>query len=424
MNTLEELKAGSLLGCTRLQLVAELTELPKEIYTLADTLENLDLSNNQLSDLPDDFYKLKNLKRLFLSFNQFKHIPDVLRQCPNLIMVAFKGNQITEFKAHCLPTQIEWLILTDNQIPALPDTFGEYSKLKKLALAGNQLTHLPASMANCKELELIRLSANKLTQVEDWLLALPKLAWLAFSGNDLNRSTSLHCEQFSKIALDEIEVKKQIGQGASGVIHLANWHQRPVALKLFKGEITSDGYPLDELNCCLKASEHPNLIKALGYVEEKSQLGLVMELISKEFTNLGLPPSLATCTRDTFEDNCQFAPEMVLKIVKQMASTLAHLHQKQVSHGDIYAHNSMINSHGELLFGDFGAATDLSILPPNQQLLLEGIEVRALGYFIDDLLTVVSEENDITKMLTDIAQECLAFNSDKRPRFSELVSRL
>ena len=424
MNTLEELKAGSLQGCTRLQLVAELTELPKEIYTLADTLEILDLSNNQLSDLPDDFYKLKNLKRLFLSFNQFKHIPDVLRQCLNLIMVAFKGNQITEFKAHCLPTQIEWLILTDNQIPALPDSFGEYSKLKKLALAGNQLTHLPASMANCNELELIRLSANKLTKLEDWLLALPKLAWLAFSGNDLNRSTSLHCEQFSKITLDEIEVKKQIGQGASGVIHLANWHQRPVALKLFKGEITSDGYPLDELNCCLKASEHPNLIKALGYVDEESQLGLVMELISKEFTNLGLPPSLASCTRDTFEDNCQYAPEMVLKIVKQMTSTLAHLHQKQVSHGDIYAHNSMINSQGELLFGDFGAATDLSMLTPDQQQRLESIEVRALGYFIDDLLTVVTEQNDITKMLSDIAQECLVLNSDKRPRLSELVSRL
>ena len=107
-----------------------------------------------------------------------------------------------------------------------------------------------------------------------------------------------------------------------------------------------------------------------------------------------------------------------------MASTLAHLHQKQVSHGDIYAHNSMINSHGELLFGDFGAATDLSMLTPVQQQLLEGIEVRALGYFIDDLLTVVSEENDITNMLTDIAQECLVLNSDKRHRFSELVSRL
>jgi len=424
LNTLEELKAGSLLGCTRLQLVTELTELPKEIYTLADTLEILDLSNNQLSDLPDDFYKLKNLKRLFLSFNQFKHIPDVLRQCPNLIMVAFKSNQITEFKAHCLPTKIEWLILTDNQIPALPDTFGEYSQLKKLALAGNQLTHLPASMANCKELELIRLSANKLTKVEDWLLALPKLAWLAFSGNDLNRSTSLHCELFSQIALDEIDVKKQIGQGASGVIHFANWHQRPVALKLFKGEITSDGYPLDELNCCLQASEHPNLIKALGYVDEESQLGLVMELINKEFTNLGLPPSLASCTRDTFEDNCQYTPEMVLKIVQQMTSTLAHLHKKQVSHGDIYAHNSMINSQGDLLFGDFGAATDLSMLMPTQQKLLEGIEVRALGYFIDDLLTVVSEQNNITKMLADIAQECLVLNSEKRPRFSELLARL
>ncbi len=339
-------------------------------------------------------------------------------------MVAFKGNQITEFKAHCLPTKIEWLILTDNQIPALPDTFGEYSKLKKLALAGNQLTHLPGSMANCKELELIRLSANKLIKVEDWLLALPKLAWLAFSGNDFNRSTSLHCEQFSKIALNEIIIKNQIGQGASGVIHLASWHQQPVALKLFKGKITSDGYPLDELNCCLQAGEHPNLIKAFGYVNEDSQLGLVMELINKEFTNLSLPPSLVSCTRDTFEDSCQYTPELVLKIVTQIANTLAHLHQKQVSHGDVYAHNSMINAQGKLLFGDFGAATDLSMLTPYQKQLLEGIEVRALGYFIDDLLTVVTEQNDITTMLADVAQECLALNSEKRPCFSELVSRL
>ena len=307
MNTLEELKAGSLQGCTRLQLVAELTEFPKEIYTLADTLETLDLSNNQLSDLPDDFYKLKNLKRLFLSFNQFKHIPDVLRQCPNLIMVAFKGNQITEFKAHCLPTKIEWLILTDNQIPALPDTFGEYSKLKKLSLAGNQLTDLPASMANCKELELIRLSANKLTKVEDWLLALPKLAWLAFSGNDLNRSTSLHCEQFSKITLDEIEVKKQIGQGASGVIHFANWHQRPVALKLFKGEITSDGYPHDELEACLQTGYHGNLVKSIAQVDEDDYLALVMELIPSSYYNLGLPPTLESCTRDTFNEGFELS---------------------------------------------------------------------------------------------------------------------
>ncbi|WP_199524842.1 leucine-rich repeat-containing protein kinase family protein [Pseudoalteromonas sp. bablab_jr011] len=424
LNTLEELKSGALQGCTRLQLVEALTDFPKEIYTLANTLEILDLSNNQLSNLPDDFHTLKNLKRLFLSFNQFKHIPKVLKQCPNLIMVAFKGNQICEFAEHSLPRNIEWLILTDNQIKALPESFGEYSKLKKLALAGNQLTALPESMSACHELELVRLSANRLSHIDNWLLELPKLAWLAFSGNDFNRSDSLESEQFSEIGLDELDVKQQIGQGASGFIHLAHWQQRPIALKLFKGNITSDGYPLDELNCCLQANEHPNLIKALGYINEPSQLGLVMELIGEGFRNLGLPPSFDTCTRDTFENGCQYSPEFVLKVVKQMSSTLAHLHKNHVSHGDIYAHNSMINDNADLLFGDFGAATDLSQLVPYQQQCMHGIEIRALGYFIEDLLTVVSNENAITEQLAAIATDCLRAEAIQRPSFSEVLNRL
>ena len=412
MNTLEELKAGSLQGCTRLQLVAELTEFPKEIYTLADTLEILDLSNNQLSDLPDDFYKLKNLKRLFLSFNQFKHIPDVLRQCPNLIMVAFKGNQITEFKAHCLPTKIEWLILTDNQIPALPDTFGEYSKLKKLALAGNQLTHLPASMANCNELELIRLSANKLTKVEDWLLALPKLAWLAFSGNDLNRSTSLHCEQFSQSALDEIDVNKQIGQGASGVIHLANWHQQPVALKLFKGEITSDGYPEDELQACLKVGNHPNLVQSLAQVVEPNYLALIMNLIPAHYSNLGLPPCFDSCTRDTFPADFKLSIAQIDKIVSQMQGVFKHLHDNQVCHGDLYAHNTLFDEQANIIFGDFGAATMYHMLDSSQQALVKSIERRALNYFIEDLLSICHHQDKQSPMFKAIKQKISSDNAE------------
>ena len=159
MNTLSQLRSGQLLGAKHLQLVEALSDFPEEIFTLADTLEVLDLSNNNLSDLPDEFACLTKLKRLFLSFNQFKHIPKILAKCPALTMVAFKGNHITEFADHCLPKTIEWLILTDNKIAKLPATFGQYTALKKLALAGNQLSELPISMANCHNLELIRLSA-------------------------------------------------------------------------------------------------------------------------------------------------------------------------------------------------------------------------------------------------------------------------
>ena len=50
MHTLAQLKSGQLAGCKRLQLAEGLTEFPREIFTLADSLEILDLSNNQLSE--------------------------------------------------------------------------------------------------------------------------------------------------------------------------------------------------------------------------------------------------------------------------------------------------------------------------------------------------------------------------------------
>lgn len=427
MNTLAELKAGKLKGAKRLQLVEELVEFPAEIFTLANTLEVLDLSNNKLSDLPAEFACLHRLKRVFLSFNQFKHIPDVLAKCPELIMVAFKGNKISEFALNSLPKNIEWLILTDNRLSELPTDFGNYTQLKKLALAGNELTHLPTSMANCTNLELVRLSANNLTKLDNWLLALPKLAWLAFAGNEFNKAQCLTKSSLQNTPLENFQLKKVIGTGASGVIHLAKSQHQNVAVKLFKGAITSDGYPLDEVNCCLQAGNHNHLINVLSYIEQGADLGLVMELIGTNYANLGLPPSLETCTRDTFNEGCNYPIEAVYKIAKQMANTLTHLHANNVSHGDIYAHNTMINEQYDVLFGDFGAATNLSMLSEHQQQQIQLIEVRAFGCLIEDLLSTVSFSNKQTELfdkMSDIAARALNSTIVSRPSFKALSAVL
>lgn len=424
MNTLTKLRTGALTGVSHLQLAENLTDFPEEIFTLADTLEVLDLSNNQLSDLPANFAKLTKLKRLFLSFNQFQHIPRVLSQCPELIMIAFKGNQITEFSEHSLPQSTQWLILTDNQLTQLPDSMGELTKLKKLALAGNQLTHLPVTMQNCTALELVRLSANKLTQLDDWLFELPKLTWLAFAGNEFNRSQQLNHELFPRTPLTEIELDKVIGQGASGIIHSAQWQNSTIAVKLFKGAITSDGYPLDEVNCCLQAQLHPNLIKVLAYIEHNEQLGLAMELIDPSYANLGLPPSLETCTRDTFKDDCHYRTATIYAIAKQLVSTVAHLHQHTLSHGDIYAHNIMINENDEIVFGDFGAATNLVTLSNYQQQQMQRIEVRAIGCLIDDLLSTCNEQSEEVIHLQHIAKQCMNEDIAQRPTLKNLADCL
>ena len=72
MHTLAQLQAGELHGVTRLQLAEGLTHFPAEIFSLADSLEILDLSNNALSELPDDLHRLHRLKVIFCSNNRFR----------------------------------------------------------------------------------------------------------------------------------------------------------------------------------------------------------------------------------------------------------------------------------------------------------------------------------------------------------------
>jgi hypothetical protein len=116
MHTLEQLRRGELAGSTRLQLACGLTDFPREIFALADTLEILDLSGNALSSLPDDLPRLHKLRIIFCSDNQFAVLPEVLGACASLTMIGFKANRIGAVPAAALPPALRWLVLTDNRI--------------------------------------------------------------------------------------------------------------------------------------------------------------------------------------------------------------------------------------------------------------------------------------------------------------------
>ena len=153
MHTLDQLRTGQLHGTKQLNLAAGLTEFPREIFALADTLEVLNLTGNALSSLPDDFARLHRLRILFCSDNQFTEVPAVLGQCPQLSMVGFKANRIRTLPAAALTPTLRWLILTDNRLEALPAEIGNCQQLQKLMLAGNRLTELPETLAHCTNLE-------------------------------------------------------------------------------------------------------------------------------------------------------------------------------------------------------------------------------------------------------------------------------
>jgi Leucine-rich repeat (LRR) protein len=172
--SLEALRSGQLHGATRVALQAGLTSLPSELFALADTLEILDLSHNQLSELPADLARLRRLKILFCSGNRFTRLPEILGELPALSLIGFRGNQIAEIPPTALPATLQWLILTDNRLRELPPALGGCTRLQKCALAGNQLASLPPEIAACGNLELLRLSANAFVDLPQWLVELPR----------------------------------------------------------------------------------------------------------------------------------------------------------------------------------------------------------------------------------------------------------
>jgi len=242
----------------------------------------------------------------------------------------------------------------------------------------------------------VRISANLLSECPDQLLNLPKLAWLAFSGNPFSQS-DIAIQTVPTLASSSYALQEVLGQGASGVISKAYWNQPQtqfpdsIAIKVFKGEVTSDGYPQDEFDACLKVGDHPNLVKPLAQVNEDNYLALIMELIPAHYKNLGLPPSFISCTRDTFPDNFTLSIAAIAKIINQMEDVFEHLHRQQVCHGDLYAHNTLFDAQANIIFGDFGAASMYHMLNTQQQALIKKIEQRALDYFIDDLLSICRE---------------------------------
>lgn len=387
MHTLSDLRAGKYRGIRHLVLKENLESFPEEILALADSLEILDLSGNRLRDLPDSFARLVNLRVAFFSFNDFEIFPEVLALCPRLEMVGFKSNRISSVPDTALPQPLRWLILTGNRLQSLPSSLGQCLRLQKLMLAGNRLTSLP-DLSRCENLELVRISDNALESLPDWLLSLPRLAWLAFSGNPFCVARPHPAEE---IPWNELAVEEKIGEGASGLVFRAVWKSssgnRPVAVKIFRNCVTSDGRTADELRATFAAGNHPNLVPVIGRLEghPDGAEGLVLALIPGGFRNLAAPPSFDSCTRDVFSSDRVLSGQASAKIVDEMTGLLDALHERGICHGDFYAHNMLVNDDGDVLLGDFGAAGFLGDLPRHQATAMIGIERRALGILKTEL---------------------------------------
>ncbi|WP_429124824.1 leucine-rich repeat-containing protein kinase family protein [Aeromonas allosaccharophila] len=454
MHTLEQLRAGELCGARHLKLSENLAVFPHEILSLKETLEVLDLTGNQLSSLPDELAGFSKLRIIFCSENRFTELPEVLGRCPALTMVGFKANRIATVSAKALPAGLRWLILTDNAVEQLPDELGQCDALQKLMLAGNRLRELPASLANCRNLELLRIAANRIERFPEWLLSLPRLSWLAYSGNPFSEgeeARAIDDAHVTPLAWETLALGELLGQGASGVIHRATIFDymvgdmadesadevsqasdradaSQVAVKLFKGAVTSDGLPRCEMAASLAAGAHPNLIKVMGKVADHPSgiPALVMELIDPAFANLAGPPSLDSCTRDVYPEGLRLCVPDALAMAHGIASVAGHLHRAGIMHGDLYGHNILFTRgpSAHALLGDFGAASLYDLHDRELAQGLERLEVRAFGCLLEELLAHCDTQGSSLDGLHQLKAACLSELPADRPDFAYIDRQL
>jgi hypothetical protein len=423
--TLEALRRGDLAGARVLHLNG-LTEFPTEIFGLADTLEVLDLGGNALTALPADLARLKRLRVIFCSGNRFDRLPPSLGDCAALSQIGFRKTGLREIPGESLPPGLRWLTVTDNALTTLPAALGERPVLQKLMLSGNCLDALPETMAGAERLELLRLSANRFTSLPPWLMRLPRLAWLGYAGNMFDAPPG--AAPAAEIDWRYLQPEAVLGEGASGLVHRALWQPpgeaspQTVALKLFKGRMTSDGMPEREMAACLAAGAHSHLTYAVGRLtgHPAGFDGLVMPLLPAHWRPLAGPPSLESCTRDVYEAELRLVPEVALRLATGTAKAAAHLHARGLLHGDLYAHNTIWDrSTGESVLSDFGAA---ATLPAGEDgLALQRIEVLAWGVLLGELL---DRSHDIDPDLRALHRHCVNPDPAARPLMADVVAAL
>lgn len=154
------------------------------------TVKKLVLAGHDLKRVPAIIWqKMPQLEQLDLSYNQIKQLPAGLGKLTQLRKLCLSHNRITQIKADLDElTQLKHLDLSHNRLrklPFLPDS------LENLDLSHNKLNDFPISSYPAKRLLHLNLSNNKLQSIGNFAFAFPDLQYLKLNRCKLIRLPDL-----------------------------------------------------------------------------------------------------------------------------------------------------------------------------------------------------------------------------------------
>lgn len=163
-----------------------LNDLPGEISYLR-SLAKLDLSFNELTELPKSFNRIKFLTHLNLSNNLLTDFPEEIKYMKHLKELDLSHNSLEKFQS--LKTRhLTKLNLSNNDLESISGSIKSHRVLIELNLSGNSLTAMPTNLPTSGKLRKLDLSNNQISSIPADLSALIRLEELNLSGNSLSES--------------------------------------------------------------------------------------------------------------------------------------------------------------------------------------------------------------------------------------------
>ncbi|XP_059178446.1 protein flightless-1 homolog [Physella acuta] len=164
---------------------AQLRQLP-----VLTALQTLKMKNTQrtLNNFPTGLDTLTNLQDVDLSYNTLTRVPEALYKLESLKRLNLSNNEIGELSLMIdIWTKMETLNLSRNKLKALPSSLHKLQNLKKLYVNQNQLDFegIPANIGKLHNLEVFSAAKNNLEMIPEGLGRCGKLKKLVLNGNRL-----------------------------------------------------------------------------------------------------------------------------------------------------------------------------------------------------------------------------------------------
>lgn len=186
----------------------ELTEVPDGVFGMLSKLKNLDLSSNHITHISKgSFSGLVQLERLYLHSNRIQSIhKEAFESLEMLLELKLQGNQLTSLPSLHFP-RLLLLDLSNNNIPILGPSDLQTPHLEALKVSYLGLTSLDEDLiASLGNLHYLDISMNQLVEVPQALKqdTLKGLIKLSLAGNPLGE---LRLEDFEKLTgLQELDL--------------------------------------------------------------------------------------------------------------------------------------------------------------------------------------------------------------------------